>query len=221
VSPSSSQRDENRRAGQKLSQFRKLSWNEFLSDAISEAPDWFTDFCSKRRVLNDSKPKTKVRQKVKGSGPMTANLSVGEASHDASPRSLIQTARDFLKAAELLDPAVAAGPFGLASAQCLELTLKAYLMISGMSERDLRNKVSHSLNEAWSRCVKAGLDIDADMPSWATSLDAGHDRPYLFRYARDNTGILLPSKDTVLNGLRGVLTTAQDLQLSASVRSDL
>ena len=39
----------------KLTEFRKLSWNEFLSDAFSDAPDWFIDFCSKRRVIHGKK----------------------------------------------------------------------------------------------------------------------------------------------------------------------
>ena len=205
----------------KLSEFRKLSWNEFLSDALLEAPDWFIDFCSQRRVINDRKPDTTMRQNIKGSGSMTASLSMGEARHDASPSSLLQTARDFLSAAEMLDPALAAGPFGLVSAQCLELTLKASLMACGVTYAELKNDIGHNIGMAWSRCVEHGVCIDAEMPAWATLLGAGHRASFLFRYGKDNTGILLPSKDTVLNGLRGVLTTAQGLQLSVSVRSDV
>ena len=119
----------------KLSEFRKLPWTEFLSDALLEAPDWFIDFCSQRRVINDRKPDTTMRQNVKGSGSMTARLSVGECNHDVSPTSLFRTAQDFLKAAEILDPAVASGPFGLVSAQCLELALKTYLMAQGVNRR--------------------------------------------------------------------------------------
>jgi len=141
---------------------------------------------------------------------MTARLSVGECNHDVSPTSLFRTAQDFLKAAEILDPVVASGPFGLVSAQCLELALKAYLMACGMAEEDLKNKISHDLSKAWSRSVEVGLEIVAEIPDWAKHLDAGHEYPYIFRYGRANTGIVLASKDTILDGLSGILAAVQE-----------
>lgn len=147
-------------------------------------------------------------QVVTGSGGLTAPPAT--MTHGVSPTSLFRTAQEFFKAAETLDPTVTTGPFGLVVAQCLELTLKTYLMKNaGMTEDDLRTKVSHDIQKAWTRCVQNGLAIPAAMPTWAAHLDGGHDKPYLFRYAQDNTGLVLAPKVTVLDGLRQVLTAVQ------------
>ncbi|MEX2124205.1 MAG: hypothetical protein WD795_09955 [Woeseia sp.] len=100
----------------------------------------------------------------------------------------------------------AAAPFRLAAAQCLEMSLKTFLMKKvGMTERQLKTKIGHDLRKAWTRCVQNGLGLDATMPRWAAYLDAGHDQPYLFPHARTNTGVVLASKAQVLDGLWGVM----------------
>jgi hypothetical protein len=148
-------------------------------------------------------------QAIVGSGSLVAAASTIGA-HGASPTSLFRTAQDFLKAANTLDPGVTTGPFGFVAAQCLELALKAYLMKNaGMTEADLIKRIGHDLQKAWTQCVQNGLGIEATMPVWAALLDGGHDRPYLFRYAQENTGLVLAPKITALDGLQGVLAAVQ------------
>ena len=142
-------------------------------------------------------------------GTIAVTLEDVSMGHGASPTSLFRTAQDFLEAAEMLDPTKTAAPFGFVAAQCLELALKTYLMKNaGMTERQLKEKVGHDIGKAWSRCVAAGLGL-ATLPTWAAHLDAGHDSPYLFRYAQDNTGIVLAPKAQVVNGLKEVLAVVQ------------
>ena len=97
------------------------------------------------------------------------------------------------------------------AAQCLELTLKAHLLHIGVSEKDLRNPTlfGHDLVKAWDKCVSAGLGIPATMPDWAAKLNGGHQAPFLFRYAQDNTGIVLAPKSVVLAGLSDAMAKVQ------------
>lgn len=151
-----------------------------------------------------------MTQFVTGSGNMILLLMTSSGNHDVSPTSLFRTAQSFYKAAEAIDPVVAAAPFGFVAAQCLELALKTFLMKkAGMTEEDLINKVGHDLRKAWLRCVQNGLPLDAKMPSWAAYLGAGHRKPYRFRYGRNNTGMVLASKATILDQLRQVLAIVQ------------
>jgi hypothetical protein len=125
-----------------------------------------------------------------------------------SEASLLRTARDFFEAAAVLDPASTPAAFGLDAAQCLELALKTYLLHTGATEDELRNKFSHNLQLAWSQCVNNGLKLER-MPPWASDLHAGHSKPYLFRYAQVNVGIVLAAKAHVTTGLREVLAAVQ------------
>lgn len=127
-----------------------------------------------------------------------------------SAASMFRTAHEFFAAVDMLSPRLAAPPFGFVAAQCLELALKSYLMKSaGMTEGALRREVGHDIEKAWSRCVTAGLGLDAALPTWVVSLAAGHDSPYLFRYGRDNAATVLLSKVETMRGLKEVLTTVQ------------
>lgn len=121
-------------------------------------------------------------QVITGSGCLTAPPgAIG--GRGASTTSLFRTAQDFLKAAETLDPVVVPGPFGFVSAQCLELVLKAFLLVKGMTEKDFTSKrgIGHKVDEAWTLCVQKGLGLDAAMPTWAEHCARGHESPYLFR----------------------------------------
>jgi hypothetical protein len=131
--------------------------------------------------------------------------------HGASSTSYFRGAQDFYRAVEILDPGTNPAAFGFDAAQCLELTLKAYLLHLGVGEKDLRNPTlfGHDLMKAWVNCVAAGLALAAAMPDWAIKLNGGHQTPFLFRYAQDNTGIVLAPKSVVLAGLRDVLAEVQ------------
>ena len=133
--------------------------------------------------------------------------------HDASPTSYVRAAQEFFKATQILAAADSpAGPLGSLAGQCLELALKAYLLSTGMTEADFlpKNKgFGHSLKDAWAACVAKALPIDKNLPQWASHLHGGHASPYMFRYVKDNTGIVLPPKSDVLAGLRRVLTEVE------------
>jgi hypothetical protein len=132
----------------------------------------------------------------------------------ATPTSYFLGSQGFLEATKILaDAKVTAGPLGHVAAQCLELALKAYLLSTGMTEQDFLPRsggISHSISKAWALCVQKGLALDATMPLWAFQLDGGHDTPHMFRYARTNSGIVLPAPPKLLDGLRGVLATVGD-----------
>ena len=144
---------------------------------------------------------------VTGSG----NIVAGDATmnHDVSATSLFHSAEEFFTAVDFMSARMSAAPFGFAAAQCLELALKAYLMKNaGMTEEALIKKVGHDIAKAWSLCVSAGLGLDASVPDWVEPLARGHERPYVFRYGRDNTGIAL-SPIHIKVGLVGVLKAVQ------------
>ena len=97
-------------------------------------------------------------------GPATMGVSISAAS-------LFRTAQDFCAGVDMVSPTIAAAPFGLLAAQCLELALKSYLMKkAGVTEQTLRNKIGHNIAKAWSQCVRAGLGLKPDMPTWAARL---------------------------------------------------
>ncbi|HTU64714.1 MAG TPA: hypothetical protein VMF52_02085 [Steroidobacteraceae bacterium] len=144
----------------------------------------------------------------------SGTLTAGPAHfgvNGASSTSYFRGAQDFYRAVEILEPGSNPAAFGFDAAQCLELTLKSYLLHIGVSEKDLRNPtlLGHDLNQVWSKCVAAGLGITAAMPGWATKLNGGHQAPFLFRYAQDNTGIVLAPKSVVIAGLSEVMAKVQ------------
>jgi hypothetical protein len=138
-------------------------------------------------------------------GSIKATLDDFRASHGASASSYLHGGRQFLDATERLTGLAA--PLGLVAGQCLELALKSYLLQTGMSEDDFkaRGGIGHDLQAAWSLCIEKGLQLEAPMPLWAKHLHAGHERPFLFRYAQDNSGIVLPPMEALVEGLRRVL----------------
>ena len=62
-------------------------------------------------------------------GRIDVTLDYVTMRHEASPGTYWQTARQFMKAAEILAKSceVVVAPLGLLASQCLELALKAYL----------------------------------------------------------------------------------------------
>jgi hypothetical protein len=73
----------------------------------------------------------------------------------------------------------------------------------------------HDLERLWTEAAKRNLPIDPVAPRWCKVLNAAHGNPYLFRYPKDNTGIVLPGE--VLQELRQLLSVvAASLHLDAS-----
>jgi hypothetical protein len=65
------------------------------------------------------------------------------------------------------------------------------------------------------KAAENGLPIDTGAPRWCKILSAGHGKPYLLRYPKNDNGIVFPSEG--LQGLRQLLATvAAALHLDGS-----
>ena len=93
---------------------------------------------------------------------------------------------------------------GFLVSHCLELSLKAFLLSKGLDESRVI-KIGHNLNDAWNKAVENGLPIDSSLFSWCDKLNSAHNRPFLFRYARTNTGLVTPSFKTSHFNLNKIL----------------
>ncbi|MEW8275004.1 MAG: hypothetical protein AB2733_13095 [Candidatus Thiodiazotropha taylori] len=132
------------------------------------------------------------------------------AKHDATYVSIYRGCLNYFKALEIIyisDETCPPDSFGFLASHSLELALKAYLLSQGMSEEKVRRKVGHSLKNAWGRSVDNGLEIEAELPGWCKDLDAAHDwtHDYLMRYARVNTGLVLPSQQVLYESVGRVI----------------
>jgi len=142
-------------------------------------------------------------------------MSLGELrmTQVASPTSNLRAAQAMLKGTKILVAADAPDiPVGLLAGQCLEVALKAYLLSTGMTEDDFKPSkkgVSHSIADAWRLCIDRGLPLDVTLSHWAAHLHGGQQSPFMFRYVKDNTAIVLPPRSVLVEGLRGVLSAVQ------------
>ncbi len=126
--------------------------------------------------------------------------------HPISHTTLFRGAISYLRASELLSTTGQKAPidaFGLLSAHSLELGLKAYLISHGLTEKDLK-EIGHDLEEAWT-CAKAHRLPISSPPDWCQTISAAYKFPYLFRYARENTGIVVPNPDAIVRELAKLL----------------
>lgn len=122
--------------------------------------------------------------------------------------SLFRGALDYFRAAELVlkgSPPILAHPLGMLMAHSLELTLKAFLLSVGLTDDDLRREIGHDLTKAWKVSVANGLPIAQDPPYWCTTLNSAHNVPYHFRYAKVNTGLVLPPPKQIVVDLENTL----------------
>lgn len=147
----------------------------------------------------------RIKNTVKGI--IETTLDDFTASHGESAHSYFEGARQFYQAVNRLTDLAA--PRAVVAAQCLELTLKAFLLQKGMTAEDFKRRggIGHNLAEAWAACIERGLDLPAELPLWARHLHACHGPPFLFRYARENSGIAMPPLQTLLEGLQSVMDT--------------
>src|SRR5688572_24565622 len=131
--------------------------------------------------MNSSKPVTGfIESTLDGAGMAVHSFSGAlKASpaklwtHSTSPTSLFRGAQDFLRAAEKLTPGDTPNAFGFNCAQCLELTLKSYLLHRGngdealkLTEQVLINRYGHNVSKAWRKCAQLGLAVAKKVPPW-------------------------------------------------------
>lgn len=130
--------------------------------------------------------------------------------HPSTSISLYRGALNFAKGAEVLTTNTTQLPidaFGLLVSHSLEIALKSFLLSVGLDEKSLRKDIGHNLTKAWKTAVTNGLVLDSTPPAWCETLTSAHDNPYLFRYARTNTGLVVPAPHTLIANLRNVLST--------------
>ena len=103
-----------------------------------------------------------------------------------------------------------ADAIGLLASHSLELGLKSFLIGKGWEEKDLRNKVGHNLEKAWTEAANLGLQVGSEPPYWVNVLALGHGFPYLFRYPQENTGVAIPTPDALRAELKRVIEVFQN-----------
>src|SRR5690606_22806242 len=97
----------------------------------------------------------------------------------------------------------ATNPIGLLSAHALEIGLKAVLLKSGSTEKDLKD-IGHDLVHAWQKTApKIGLSAEA--PYWVDVLNFSHSAPYYYRYSSAEFGVAIPACEDLKGELGAVL----------------
>jgi len=92
---------------------------------------------------------------------------------------------------------------GILASHSLELGLKAFLLHSGVSEKDVKS-IGHNINELWENCIRGGLALEV-VPYWVQILDYSHSRPYFFRYPQEEHKVGVPNIDELSHDLGSVL----------------
>lgn len=118
-------------------------------------------------------------------------------NHDATPVSFFRGSLNFYRATSIIVGSGERCPsdsFGFLVSHSLELVLKAFLLSKGYEESDLRNKIGHSLKKAWEKSLENGLNLEPAEQHWCDLLDSAHSAPFLFRYAKSNTGLVTPNQ---------------------------
>ncbi|WP_027710430.1 HEPN domain-containing protein [Zooshikella ganghwensis] len=117
--------------------------------------------------------------------------------HEPTDVSLYRYGLDYLKAAEILLSSsgnkLPVAPFGNTISHAVELLLKSYLLSNGYDESKLK-KIGHDLEKAWVKAREEGLEIDK-CPEWVKVLDSAYSAPFLFRYSKNNTAVVLPNSN--------------------------
>ena len=95
-------------------------------------------------------------------------------------------------------------PFGILSGHCIEAFLKCHLLQKGMPHDRVR-ALGHNLEAAWAEAAKAGPPIHGAAPHWVVALNAGHDRPYMFRYLPHLHGVGCASPEDFMDKIPPIL----------------
>lgn len=126
-------------------------------------------------------------------------------NHELSSTGLLRGSRDCLDALRRLAVTrVAPLVKVLLAGHCLEIGLKSYLLLVGWGESRVKS-VGHNLEKAWIGATQEGLDLESELPWWCKVLSSAHDRPYLARYTRANSMLVLPSDGDLIRDLGEVL----------------
>ncbi len=127
-----------------------------------------------------------------------------------SSSTFISAARDFLRGFETLpEGAETFHSRGLLAAFCLEVTLKAYLLYAGYSEKRII-KLGHRLTGLWQEAVQEGLPLAPSPPQWCETLESCTSGPrFLLRYPRMSTCLVLPPPAQLINDLRLIVNATE------------
>jgi len=126
--------------------------------------------------------------------------------HDLSVPGFIRTAKDFHAALQILaSSSLQSAPVvSVLAGHSLELGLKAFLLQTGRTESELRS-LGHDLAKTWDDARNRGLPVEDSPPWWCEALSSAYDRPFMARYVRSNTGLVLPNTAALVTDLGLVL----------------
>lgn len=148
--------------------------------------EWFKGFFSGRSQMTterDSKPDTFTVTNVGG-------LTVAH--------SYLGDAENYLAAAKQLNPDVGqfSSPKYFLLCHAIELALKAYILASGGTERELKKReIRHALENLWIRATELGLRSTNDKLSKIIEQVGPAHEDHSFRYNPDTWTHLLPPAD--------------------------
>ncbi len=127
--------------------------------------------------------------------------------YPSTPISLYRGSLHFYNSAETIfsSKTVHYDVFGFLLSHSLELVLKSFLLNKGLTEKLIIKDLGHSLVKSWEKSSLLGLGIESKAPVWCETLNSAHDSPYHFRYAKVNTGIVLPPAQKALDDLKSIL----------------
>jgi hypothetical protein len=138
--------------------------------------------------------------------------------HSDSSSGYFRVALEFARGAELVHTHGAApmpSVVGENAAHSTELALRAFLLSRMKPVQVKKISSRHNLEKLWTKAAQKNLAIDPIVPRWCKGLNAAHGDPYLFRYPKHGTGVVLPGE--ALQELRKLLGVVADaLHLDAS-----
>ena len=96
-------------------------------------------------------------------------------------------------------------PFGIVAGHCVEALLKCHLLQNGWTNEELKKKIGHDLEAAWRAGAECGPPITGEPPMWVLVLNAGHKRPFIYRYTPHQYGVGTPRAEEVIEPIAPIL----------------
>jgi hypothetical protein len=126
----------------------------------------------------------------------------------------IETAKGYLNALEIIVESIDLNkpvlyPIGLLASQAIELSLKAYLLSKGWTEKQLK-QIGHDLGQALEEAVQAGLRISPSNKFSVQVLSLSHDSPYLFRYPQNKVAAGITEPSILCQDVRTIIETIEN-----------